>query len=95
MNLIYTPLGNDGRTDVRRKPDEPPFAMLDAPKRTGTKKWGIIYRDGNAQSTLDLFKLPYNAMCKNRADAEYELEHTVKYASDYQLGLTNDYQKKG
>lgn len=84
-SLSFTPAG-DGREEVRRRPDEAPFAVLDAPRRTGTRKWGVKYRDG--QKPADPFHSPtYNVSPKNRAAAVAELEHSARVCNDAQLGL--------
>ena len=74
----------DGREEVRRKPSEPPYAMLEAPRVNGCRLWAITYRD--IESDTPFHGSP-NKGTKTRADAEYELERTARVASDYQLGL--------
>jgi hypothetical protein len=84
MNLHHTDLG-DGHTEIRRHPDEEPFALLTAPRARPDRRWGITYRS-HGQTDWTAYS---NVSTENRAKAIAELERTVRYANDYQLGLTD------
>jgi len=73
-----------GKFEARRRPDEPPFALLLAPRARATRQWAIHYRSFTAPHFDETTS---NSHHRNLADAEYELARTMNTGTDYQLGL--------
>jgi len=77
---------NPGKYEARRLPDEPPFALLVAPRAHNlkTNKWAIHYRRFHPPH---FDKSSSNSHHRNLTNAEYELTRTMNHCTDYQLGL--------
>lgn len=83
-NLTFNEF-SPGKFYVSRKPEEPPFALMVAPRHNAGRKWGIEYRNSNEPH----FGHGFQRHPASREDAERDLEKSVSVCSDYQLGLVS------
>lgn len=73
----------DGSELVTLEGDPVPFARVLPPRLTGSKKWGVQYRDPQAPH----FDGYPNAHPKNRDDVLYELRKYCRVTTPYQRGV--------
>lgn len=70
-----------------RNTGEEPFAKFLSPKKNGTRKWQVFYRDAKQD---DPFIGEPNVSPKTMKDVIAELTWSLNNCNDYQLGLTTE-----